>query len=247
MREEKANDIYEFADIPKKSDMPEVDKLRKLAYHEAGHLVMNALLRKIPFTIKVPLFFPSPKSIWVSEDTDCGQVEGSGFPIYGKWSDSNTGKEVVDGLLSWPNPYSLNKKLAVASVLLSVAGFASDLNFVRPERDISSFGSEIGEQPDRENANKLLGLIVGSEIRDRREKEDAHSELLNLLIAEVREIFNVERVSRAIHKMAGILMKREVDQKGKRTVDSDDLKKLYHEIIEEVDEFDLQVRLNKYG
>ena len=247
MKEKKAGDKYEFADFPEKSDMVEIDKLRKLAYHEAGHFVMNALLRKVPFTIEVSLFFPSPKSMWVSEDTDCGQVEGVGLPIYGRWSDSDSGKEFVDRIFSWPNPYSSNKKLAFANVFLSVAGFASDLSFVRPDREICSFGSEKGEHPDRKNAQKLLGLILRREIDDRIEKEKAHSELLGLLIAEVKEIFNAEKVSEAIHQVADLLMKRELDQKGNRVISGDELNRLSQKIMEEVDEYDLQVRLNKYG
>ena len=247
MKEKKAGDKYEFADFPEKSDMVEIDKLRKLAYHEAGHFVMNALLRKVPFTIEVSLFFPSPKSMWVSEDTDCGQVEGVGLPIYGRWSDSDSGKEFVDRIFSWPNPYSSNKKLAFANVFLSVAGFASDLSFVRPDREICSFGSEKGEHPDRKNAQKLLGLILGREISDLKEKEEALSALLNRLIEDVREILNAEKVSGAIHKVAGFLMKQDVDQEGKRRGSDNELQKLYYEIMKEVDEYDIQVRLDKYG
>lgn len=247
MKEEKANDKYEFADIPKKSKVPEVDKLRKLAYHEAGHLVMNALLRKIPFTIEVPLFFPSPKSIWVSEGNDCGQVEGAGLPIQGRWSNSATEKEWLDELFSWPNPYLLNKKLAVASVFLSVAGFASDLNFVRSDREMATFGSEKGEYPDKKNADKLLGIILGRKISNRKEKEEAHSDLLNRIIGEVREILNAEKVSKAIHQVAGLLMRRELDPKGNRVIDSYELKRLSHEIMKEVGELELKVRLDKYS
>ena len=247
MKEKKAGDKYEFADFPEKSDMVEIDKLRKLAYHEAGHFVMNALLRRVPFTIEVSLFFPSPKSMWVSEDSHSGQVEGVGLPIYSRWSDSDSGNQFIDGLFSWPNPYSLNTKLAVANVFLSVAGFASEFSFVRPDRAISSFGSEKGEHPDRKNAQKLLGLILRREIDDRIEKEKAHSELLGLLIAEVKEIFNAEKVSEAIHQVADLLMKRELDQKGNRVISGDELNRLSQKIMEEVDEYDLQVRLNKYG
>ncbi len=203
---------------------------RQLAYHEAGHFVLNALLRNINFRITLDFRFPFPQSIWVNEkatgEDNKGQVTGIGIPIW-KWPPEIKAKVVdLSYSLEYPAFYILNPNIAVAVSFSSVAGYVSEMVYADEEKS-SLFG------PDLKNFNNVVAYTLSKKFESNRspEYEDARAEKLQSILDDLGAFFAMPEIEAAIKLVAKTLLEKEKGEDGVQAIDSEEkIKQLDSEI-----------------
>ena len=223
--------------------------LKKLAYHEAGHLFICLLLRKIQFQITIK--FPSPKSIYINdleESNGClggGNVENSGFPITPFRVDDvhrQGDALVVSSLIFDHKFYPNNKKIAIAQVLLYLAGHVADVCFVSGNH---YFGSE-GEANDKSCVDRLIPFAIKTTYKDTVTDEywkEVNETQFNM-INDLRSFFLQNE--KVIHFIAERLLRIEPEIDGKRKMKGIQFVEFLEEVDRQLENFDFEPYIKKY-
>jgi len=191
-----------------------------IAYHEAGHFVINLMLRQISFPIH--LTFLLPKGIEINEEKSEGQVIESMFPIH--WTNELRIK-IFENMFKYPTFYINNKAMAVANILCAMAGFASDTSFINTDRD--NFGGVKGEEIDYACFKDLIDYTLPNKFdRDNPHRNKAIYEITASLKKDLKDLFKLPEVEKAVHFAAHSILVKEKDSEGYQRIEKEELVEL---------------------
>lgn len=209
---------------------------QQLAYHEAGHFVLNCLLRSISFQINIEFQFPYPRSIFINEDAgenqDKGQVEGVGIPIT-KFHETEVLSLFVKNHIqtsytfNYPRFFIQNPRIAVAVAFSSIAGYVSELVYGKEE--LSCF-----KGADKSAFDSVVSF-TSTEIPENRTDPNYQEACYNKftsMVSDLKNFYEITEIEKAISFVANEILEKVKSPSGKQTIDRQ----------EEIEQIDSEVK-----
>lgn len=215
--------------------------INKIAFHEAGHLVMDVLIESCNFKAYERVVFRKPTSIWINTKDSTGQVSGSGFPIdtlgeylIEEYDIHNIGRTTF--YRNYPN-FALLNSLALMS------GHVFEAFFNRKERlDAYTFGNEIGERSDSEKFKRVFTFLIKTEHdpNDSSGYDDEFQEQSLRLRGEILKLCNLKNIQEATRLIVEELKKTHQDENHMIVIEGDDFNILYNKLTKLLDNIKLE-------
>jgi len=220
---------------------------QRLAYHEAGHFIMNFLVTNLALKAVLEIPFPKANSVKINLLMNTGETQNSGFPI-DNWSLDNIHR-ITNFYFDRNNFYSSNKNFATAHSLILISGHTIEAKYNRPDRlDYLSFGNELGENMDKNLFDRIVIYLMKNKydsILDENylaEKEG----ITESLRTDIVQLTENEAIDTAIKVIVDKLINAEINDQGEKIIMTDRLTVLENELQQIIGNYSIQEMINKY-
>ena len=208
----------------------------EIAYHEAGHLLLCTLVRKLNLSAKIEIEvqFPKPTAISINNKTNGGELRGSGF-LMENWTKVNLARisnfEATRRLF-----YKSHREFALGNALILIGGHTIDCIFNYPEKlEYNSFGNKKGEDIDVEQFDRVANFLINSTNRSRLSEEYIHkrNQLINSLRDDIHDLVKSDsNVKKAIDLIVNRITQSDQKVNGDKIIEETDFNDLLIEIEE---------------
>jgi hypothetical protein len=196
----------------------------KTHYHEASHLVFNALMQNLCID------YPKPSYVEIKDD-DTGGIDGGWFTIY----DANAVDEPYKKALD-----NNNKRIIEFFHLL--VGYTSSRVFFNSERQ---FEFKPNYPSDFFKCNKIASLITNNSSTPSMELNNVNLKLFESIEQDVIDILKIPIVKDTVEYIAKEIADK-ADKNGKTKIDGQDFIDLFDEACKRVKDISIQPYIDKH-
>lgn len=226
--------------------MNEEKRFRKLAYHEAGHLIINVAINLLDPVAYEVVRFNKSVAIWIDLEVDKGEVANSGFPTDTEnISEYLLGKYNIEGIGA-ERFYCDNPNFAILNSLELMAGHVFEGYFNRNERLCTyCFGREYGERDDFQQFKRVFTYLMNSEEQTPLYAQEFEEKSI-MLRNELVKLCDLKEVKCAT-KIIVDRLKEKLDELAPRVeISENNFEKLYTDLRTVLADVDLRIAIDKF-